>query len=55
MCVVERKKNRDVEGKVVDWCVDGRKCERGGKFVEDERERESGGTIKLQILSNLKL
>ena len=22
VCVVERKKKRDEEGKVVDWCVD---------------------------------
>ena len=25
VCVVERKKKRDGEGKVVDWCVDERK------------------------------
>ena len=24
-CVVERKKKRDGEGKVMDWCVDERK------------------------------
>ena len=29
MCVVERKKKRDGERKVVDWCVDERKWERG--------------------------
>ena len=40
MCVVETKKKRDGEGKVVDWCVHERKLERGGReFVEDERER----------------
>ena len=25
VCVVEKKKNRDGEGKFVDWCVDERK------------------------------
>ena len=25
VCIVERKKKRDGEGKVVDWCVDERK------------------------------
>ena len=37
---MERKKKRDGEGKVVDWCVDDRNREEGGGgFIEDERQR----------------
>ena len=39
---VERKYKSDGEGKIVDCYVDERKWGEGGKFVEEEREKEWG-------------
>ena len=51
MCVVERKKKRDGEGKVVDWRVDERKLERrGGGNSWRMREKEWGNNKTSKIL-----
>ena len=50
--IMERKKKRDGEGKVVDWCVDERKWEREGWRDETVRSSISHGLVS-KIIPNL--